>query len=420
MVEENFSLGSSGSGKPRILWGVTGSIAAYKMVPVFRQLKKEGYAIQVVLTRGGRRFVPPDTLHTLVGRVWQSLWERLPSGVPLHVVLAQWLDWLVVAPCTAHMIAQFAGGHAPSLLTSVFLATDPLRVVVVPAMEEEMYLHPATQANLDRLASWGVTVCTPVRGLLASGKEGLGRVLEPEDLLAWLKGVLDSGEALKGRHFLVTAGRTYEPIDPIRYLTNRSSGKMGWYVARELVRRGARVTYLTGPDAPSFVHSRVRHIRCETTRELVDVVRTVFLEVDGLFSVAALADFEPVRVAAHKLKKRSLPSSFALELGRAPNLLEAVSGLKRSGQVVVAFVLETDVAPEESVGKLDGLGVDLVVYNRHSVEEPVMGTESTRLFVYEQRSRKKLFAHAERVPKWRAARDVVDVVVDWMRGSSLL
>jgi len=341
----------------RVLLGVTGGIAAYKACSLTRLLTGAGADVRVVMTRSATRFVGPDTFAALSGhRAHTDLWEE--PGVVLHVRLARWADVAVVAPATANLLAKLAGGLADDLLSSTLLeAGCPL--VVAPAMHTGMWDHPATRANVAMLAERGVRFVGPTTGALAAGDEGTGRLAEPEQILAGLETVVSQGRDLAGRRIVVTAGPTYEPIDPVRFIGNRSSGKMGFAVAREASRRGAEVTLVVGPgtveppDGP-------RVIRVTTAQEMLEAVRSAVRDADAVVMAAAVADFRPAVVADEKLKKQA--GAPEIRLVPTPDIL-AELGVGERDLVLVGFAAETEDLEAAGRAKLEAKGLDLIVVN---------------------------------------------------------
>lgn len=357
----------------RVLLGVSGGIAAYKAVLLARMLTGAGAEVQVVMTPAATRFVGPDTFAALTRHpVATGVFER-PEEV-LHVRLAHRADLAIVAPATANVLARLALGLADDLLTSTLLeARCPL--VLAPAMHTGMWSSPATRANLRTLVERGATVVGPVEGPLAAGDEGVGRMAEPEEILraaigaadrapaeaAGAAGVPDTGSArdLQGVRLLVTAGPTHEPVDAVRFLGNRSSGRMGFAVAAEAERRGAEVTVVAGPvSVPE--PGGVEVVRVETAAEMAEAVFERFPASDAVVMAAAVADFRPAEPSASKLKKDAGPPSLHLE--RTVDIL-ATLGKRREGQVLVGFAAETGDLESEGRRKLAEKNLDLIVVN---------------------------------------------------------
>jgi phosphopantothenoylcysteine decarboxylase/phosphopantothenate--cysteine ligase len=342
----------------RVLLGVTGGIAAYKAAELARELMRAGAEVQPLLTTSGERMVSRATFAALTGRpVPASVWDD-PAAVE-HVELARWGQVLVVAPATAHTLARLAGGLADDLLTNVALAFGG-PVVVAPAMHTEMWEHPATQANLATLQERGVQVVPPASGPLTSGDVGPGRLAELDDLVAGVAAALAPSRTLAGTRMLVSLGGTREPLDPVRYLGNRSSGRMGAAIVAEALRRGAEVTAVVAATAvaPPDV---ARLLRVETAQQLYDTVLAEAEAQDVIVMAAAVADFRPKRVAEGKLKKDQGVPEVVLE--PTPDTLAELGRRRRPGQVLVGFAAETGDHLAGARRKLDAKHLDLVVLN---------------------------------------------------------
>jgi phosphopantothenoylcysteine decarboxylase / phosphopantothenate---cysteine ligase len=342
----------------RVLLGVSGGIAAYKAAELARELMRAGAEVQPLLTAGGEAMVSRATFAALTGRrVPASVWED-PAAVE-HVALARWGQVLMVAPATAHTLARLAAGLADDLLTSVALAfAGPL--VVAPAMHTEMWQHPATRANLELLERRGVRVVPPAVGPLTSGDVGPGRLAELEDLVAGVAAALAPGRGLAGVRLLVSMGGTREPLDPVRYLGNRSSGRMGAAIVAEALRRGAEVTAVVAAavvDPPAGA----RLVRVETAQQLYDAVLAEAPAQDVIVMAAAVADFRPKRPSEGKLKKEQGVPELVLEA--TPDTLAELGRRRRPGQVLVGFAAETGDHLAGARRKLEAKRLDLVVLN---------------------------------------------------------
>jgi phosphopantothenoylcysteine decarboxylase / phosphopantothenate---cysteine ligase len=353
----------------RVVLGVSGGIACYKSCFLARRLVEAGARVDVVLTRGAAEFVGPVTFEALTGRpVLTSLWE--PGRALAHVRLAQEADLVVVAPATAHLIARMAQGLADDVLTTLLLArTAP--VLVAPAMNDEMYARPETQANLERLRARGVVCVGPEIGALAEGpSERPGRMSEPETILAHAARLLRGGGKLAGRRVVVTAGPTRESIDPVRVVTNRSSGKMGYRLAEVAWERGAEVLLVSGPVAlapPPGVMLR----RVESTSELEAVVRSELPAADVLVMAAAPADFRPSDPSASKRSR--IDGALAVTMEPTEDILSGTRELRKPGSVIVGFALETGDALAKGRAKLERKDLDFIVVN--DALEPGAGFE---------------------------------------------
>ena len=356
-----------------MLLGVSGGIAAYKAALVARLLKTAGADVTAVLTEAATRFVGADTFAALTGKpAHTSLWER--PGEVLHVRLARAADVAVVVPATANVLAKLATGHADDLLSATLLeATCP--VVIAPAMHSGMWEHPATRSNVEVLRSRGVDIVGPVTGPLAHGDEGIGRLAEPEDVVAAVRGALAPRD-LEGRRLLITSGPTREPIDPVRFVGNRSSGKMGAALAAEAVSRGAIVTVVLGPGA--MAPPGVDVVSVETAEEMRDAVLARFDDAHAVVMAAAVADFRPKAIADQKLKKDAGIPEVILE--PTPDILGEL-GERRGGRVLVGFAAETQDLERAGRAKLGSKRVDLLVVNRVGLEGTGFGTDTNEAMI---------------------------------------
>lgn len=342
-----------------IVVGVTGSIAAYKTADLVSQLVKQEAEVEVILTRGARAFIAPLTLAALAGRPARTGWLEDASGPAMtHIELAGRADALVIAPATAHTIARLALGLADDLLTATALATRA-PVLVVPAMNTQMYLHPATQDNLRRLKELGYHVVEPESGRLACGVTGPGRLPATEAILAAISHLLARGRELEGRTIMITAGGTREPFDPIRFISNRSSGKMGYALAAEALARGAEVILVSAPVSMEPPPG-VKLVSIETAQEMHDAVMEYFPHVDAVIKAAAVADYRPVEVAGQKIKKQT--GRWVVELEPTPDILREL-GRQKTRQVLVGFAAETEELEEHGREKLQEKNLDLIVAN---------------------------------------------------------
>lgn len=342
----------------RIVLGVSGGIAAYKACELVSRLKKRGAQVRVVLTKHACEFVQPLTFETLSGNpAYTDAFDR--KFEIEHVALAKWADAVVIAPATANILAKLAAGIADDLLSTTLLAaTAP--VLVAPAMNTAMWKHPATQANLATLRSRNVHFVGPESGHLACGDEDIGRMSEPEQIVEALDAMLESVQDLAGRRVLVTAGPTVERIDPVRFITNRSTGKMGYAIAEAAAARGAFVTLVSGPVVLSAPEG-VEVVRVESSDELCRAVLSHAPDADAVIQAAAPADYTPETVADHKIKKTG--GELTLKLRPTTDIAAALGERKRPGQVLVAFAAETDDLVENARGKLARKNADLVVAN---------------------------------------------------------
>ena len=396
----------------RVLLGVTGSIAAYKTAWLVRDLVKAGAEVQVVMTPAAHDFVTPLTLATLSKRpVLTDLFLRNGSGSwNDHVSLGRWADVLVVAPASAHTLAKMAQGLCDNLLLATWLsATCP--VYVAPAMDLEMFADPATAHNLDLLRQRGVHTIGPESGELASGLEGLGRMTEPMDIVHRLATDLMEGSPLAGKRILVTAGPTREAIDPVRYIGNRSSGRMGFAIAEEAAARGARVELVTGPvelttNRPGIVRTDV-----ESAADMAQACKERAPEADIVIMSAAVADHRPAAPAGSKIKKDE--GHLELVLERTEDILAWIGKQRRPGQVIAGFALETEEGLESARGKLERKGLDLVVLNSLQDEGAGFGHATNKVTLV---TRDKDPERLPLLPKAEVARRILDAIERRLKG----
>ena len=345
----------------KVLLGVTGGIAAYKSAELVRRLREQGAEVQVVMTEGAQHFVGVATFQALSGRpVRTDLWDTAAEAAMGHIELARWADRVVVAPASADFIARLAHGMANDLLATLCLATDA-PIAVAPAMNRLMWANAATQANVATLRARGVTILGPAEGEQACGETGAGRMVKPADILAALlpREPLKGG-VLAGRKVLVTAGPTRERIDPVRFITNRSSGKMGYAVAEAARDAGAEVVIVSGPvNVPTPVG--VRRIDVETAEQMMDAVRAELAGTDIFIAAAAVSDYRPVQAAAEKIKKTS--DSLMLALSRTTDILATVAA-NASRPFVVGFAAETQNVERNALIKLEGKRLDMIAANQ--------------------------------------------------------
>ena len=354
----------------RILLIVGGGIAAYKSLELIRLIKKAGLNVRVVLTRAAQAFVTPLSAAALSGdKVYTDLFDLSDETEMGHIMLSRQADLVVVAPATADLMAKAAQGLANDLASTLLLATDK-RVLMAPAMNVRMWHHPATQRNLAQLKADGVSFVGPDEGDMACGEFGLGRLSEPEDIFAAIQDRLGQSGALKGRKVVITAGPTFEPLDPVRGLTNRSSGRQGYAIAEKLSREGAEVVLVSGPVALA-TSPGVRRIDVESAQDMFDAVHAQ-LPADVFVGVAAVADWRPKEAAKEKQKKTAEPE-MTVTFIKNPDILEAVSKhLELRPRVVIGFAAETGSLEDYAKAKLASKGCDAIVAN--NVSDGVFGS----------------------------------------------
>jgi phosphopantothenoylcysteine decarboxylase/phosphopantothenate--cysteine ligase len=385
----------------RVLLGITGGIASYKAAWLARLLQQAGAEVDVVMTRSATEFVGPVTIEALTGRAVHT--HLIAPGHALdHIKLARAAEAIVVAPTTADFLARAAHGHADDLLSACLLATRA-PVLLVPAMNDRMWAHPQVRANAEQARRIGYRVLDPDDGNLAVGEgSGPGRMPEPETILAHVARLLDGGGALAGRRVVVTAGPTREPVDPVRYLTNHSSGKMGVAIAEAAWRRGAEVTLIAGPlQVP--VPPGVAVTPVETTAEMADAVAAALPAADALVMAAAPADFRPAAPAARKMKRGEGALTLALE--PTPDILAGTRAARREGAVIVGFALETNDVEANARRKLASKDLDLIVMNDATEPGAGFGVDTNRVSFL---ARDGALEALPLLPK----RDVADAILD--------
>lgn len=388
----------------KILIGITGSIAAYKSILLVRLLVKQGAEVKVMMTPAAKEFVSPLVLSTLsknavivdlaAGNEWAN-----------HVMLGRWADVCVMAPLSCNTLAKMAHGICDNLLLAVYLsATCP--VVIAPAMDEDMWQHPATQKNLALLKEYGNHLIPVNNGELASGLFGEGRMAEPEDIIQYLIAHFFRGEELKGKKAMVTAGPTYEAIDPVRFIGNHSSGKMGFALAEELYLRGAEVALITGPTQQKTVFAGIQVTRVVSAAEMFAASMAAFPLVDIAVMSAAVADYTPERTATEKIKKQS--GNLALELVPTKDILQYLGSQKKSGQYLVGFALETENEIENARKKLVAKNADCIVLNSLRDEAAGFGVDTNKITLLDKAGTAMV---SELKSKKEIAKDIVSFIV---------
>jgi len=372
------------SGK-HIVLGVTAGIAAYKTTFLVRSLVKAGAEVQVVMTPDAVEFVTPLTLSTLSGKsAYIDLIHRSASAVSWnnHVEIAQWADLLVIAPATANTMAKMVHGQCDNLLMAVYLsAKNP--VMFAPAMDLDMYQHPSTKNNISQLQSFGNILIPAETGELASGLVGEGRMAEPETIFQHIESFFCTDKPLNGKKITITAGPTYEPIDPVRFIGNHSSGKMGFELAKVAAEKGAEVTLISGPTNLKPQHSSINWVEVQTAQEMFDACQKVFAQTDVFIASAAVADYKPKHKAEQKIKKSA--DVMQIELEKNPDIL-ATLGQQKKHQFVIGFALETENELENAQQKLQKKNADLIVLNSLNDSGAGFGTDTNKVtFVYQNK-----------------------------------
>ncbi len=345
-----------------IILGITGGIAAYKSVSLLRLLVKAGAEVQVVITPAGKEFITPVTLSALSGKPVISEFFTANTGQwNSHVDIGLWADAMVIAPATASTIAKMACGVADNMLVTTYLSAKA-PVFVAPAMDLDMMAHPTTQRNIALLRSYGNHIIDSRAGELASHLVGKGRMAEPEEILAELDRFFDTGADMKGLRVMITAGPTYEKIDPVRFIGNYSTGKMGYAIADEAARRGADVTVVSGPVSIVPQEPGVKVVRVESAREMLEAAEREFDRADIAIMAAAVADYAPAATAQSKIK-REAGEAPVIRLVKNPDIAAALGERKRPGQTLVGFALETDHEAENAAAKMRRKHLDMIVLN---------------------------------------------------------
>ena len=401
----------------KIVLGITGSIAAYKACLILRLLVRQGAEVQVVMTEAGKQFITPVTLSALSGKPVVSEFFAASDGTwHSHVDLGIWADAMLIAPCTASSLGKMAHGIADNMLITTYLSMKA-PVFVAPAMDLDMYAHPSTQANIDRLRQVGNIIIEPQVGFLASGLEGKGRMEEPESIVATLEKYFegeDNGHAcapqgpLRGKKVLITAGPTYEKIDPVRFIGNYSSGKMGFALAEECCRRGADVVLVAGPVSLQS-SAGIRRIDVESADEMHAACVAEFAHADAAILCAAVADFKPAAVAAQKIKREG--DGLTLKLAATHDIAAALGREKKGNQVLVGFALETNNEDTNAQKKLESKNLDFIVLNSLRNEGTCFGTDNNMVNIISA-TEKRQFGFKL---KAEVAKDIVDYLCERMK-----
>ena len=345
----------------KIVLGITGSIAAYKAAILIRALIKKGAEVQVVITPAGKEFITPITLSALTSKpVISEFFAQRDGTWNSHVDLGLWADAMVIAPATASTIGKMAHGVADNMLITTYLSMKA-PVFIAPAMDLDMFVHPSTQNNLNILRSYGNHIIEPASGELASHLVGKGRMEEPEKIVEVLESFFNQQLDLKGKKVLITAGPTYEKIDPVRFIGNYSSGKMGYALAEECASRGAEVILVSGPVTLKEHHPNIRRIDVESAEEMYEEARRAYTDADAGILCAAVADFTPDHTADHKIKRGK--DGMTIQLKPTKDIAASLGATKKEGQVLVGFALETNDEQQNAKGKLERKNFDFIVLN---------------------------------------------------------
>lgn len=371
-----------------IILGVCGSIAAYKSAILVRLLVKAGANVKVILTADAGNFITPLTLATLSKHpVYTQYFEEETGVWSNHVELGLWADFMVIAPASANTLAKMAGGLCDNLLTAVYLSAK-CPVFVAPAMDLDMWKHESTQNNIDKLLSYGNQVIKPGSGELASGLYGEGRMAEPEEIVAFLTDTVSVSTPLLGKKVMVTAGPTYEAIDPVRFIGNHSSGKMGFAIADRFASLGADVTLITGPTSEKSTYP-LKRIDVVSAADMLQACKAEFSTTEIMVMSAAVADYTPVQKADQKIKKTG--AEFSLELKKTEDILATLGQLKKTGQILVGFALETENEEEYAKGKLVKKNLDLIVLNSLNDKGAGFKMDTNKITIFNKAAEKTVF-----------------------------
>jgi phosphopantothenoylcysteine decarboxylase / phosphopantothenate---cysteine ligase len=389
----------------RILLGICGGIAAYKIPLLIRELKKKGAEVKCIMTPASCDFISPLTVSTLSQNpVGINFWKKETGEWTNHVELALWADLMVIAPLTASTLGKMANGISDNLLlASYFSAKCP--IMSAPAMDLDMYAHPTTLRNLELLKKDGVFVIPAETGELASGLFGQGRMSEPETILECIEGVFEEKQDLKNKKVLITAGPTYESIDPVRFIGNHSTGKMGFSIAQELLNRGAEVTLVVGPVKLALEHVNLKTISVKSAEEMLQVVQANWKNFNlGIFA-AAVADYRPANPSEQKIKKSI--DTLTIELTKNPDILEWAGSVKTEGQTLVGFALETSNVEQYATEKLKRKNLDYIVMNTLEDEGAGFGHDTNRIAILDKHNKITKF---ELKSKQKVAVDIINTV----------
>ena len=390
----------------KILLGISGSIAAYKSAILVRLLIKAGAEVKVILTPSATQFVAPLTLSTLSKNDTYSelstdhTWSN-------HVMLGRWADVMLIAPLSCNTLSKVASGACDNLLMAVYLSSV-CKVVVAPAMDEDMWLHPSTQKNINTIISYGNEVIPVESGELASGLIGHGRMAEPENIVRWLNQYFESTNDLLDKKIMITAGPTYEKIDPVRFIGNYSSGKMGIALANECKRRGANVVLICGPMTQQ-IPVGIEAIQVESADEMYEACHRIFPLTDIAVFSAAVADFKVKQASKEKIKKTE-SESFVLELERNKDILQSIGAIKKADQIVVGFALETNNEAEHAKEKLKKKNADLIVLNSLNDVGAGFGHDTNKITIFDKKGNVHAFDQKSKV---EVAKDIVNTIINY-------
>ncbi len=388
----------------KIVLGITGSIAAYKACQIIRLLVKQGAEVQVVITPAGKEFITPITLSALTSKpVISDFFAQRDGTWHSHVALGLWADAMLIAPTTASTIGKMAHGVADNMLITTYLSMKA-PIFVAPAMDLDMYAHPSTQENLDTLRRYGNNIIEPASGFLASHLVGKGRMQEPEEIVDALDDYFTPKD-LQGKRVMITAGPTYERIDPVRFIGNYSSGKMGLALAMECARRGAEVDLICGPTALQAIHPRIRRIDVESAAQMAEAAQTAFKASNAAILCAAVADFTPQAVSDQKIKRGE--DEMVICLQPTTDIAATLGKQKREGQVLVGFALETNEEESNARTKLAKKNLDFIVLNSLRDEGAGFQVDTNKVSIISEEGKKNY----DLKPKAEVATDIINELV---------
>ena len=388
----------------KILLGITGSIAAYKSAILVRLLTKAGAEVKVVMTPSSLQFIAPLTLSTLSkNEVLSALSEN--DSWSNHVMLGRWADLMLIAPLTCNTLSKMASGACDNLLMAVYLSST-CPVVVAPAMDEDMWLHASTKFNIKKIASFGDQVIPVENGSLASGLNGAGRMAEPENIITWLEEYFNKTTQLSGKNILITAGPTHEAIDPVRFIGNNASGKMGIAIAMECKKRGANVTLVCGPTSEN-ISADINLIRVKTAAEMYEACHQLFSKTDIAIMSAAVADYTIVNPAENKIKKTS--GNINIELEKTKDILKSLGEIKKKNQLLVGFALETENEKENAIAKLKSKNADFIVLNSLNDNGAGFGFDTNKITIFDRSENEFQF---EIKSKQEVAVDIINTILN--------
>ncbi len=388
----------------KIVLGITGSIAAYKSCLIIRELVKRGAEVQVVITPAGKEFITPITLSALTKKpVISDFFSQRDGTWHSHVALGLWADAMLIAPCTASTLGKMANGVADNMLITTYLSMKA-PVFIAPAMDLDMYAHPTTQQNMERLKGFGNHIIEPQSGFLASGLEGKGRMEDPGKIAAALDLFFEKKD-LQGKRIMITAGPTYEKIDPVRFIGNYSSGKMGFALAEECARRGAEVTLIAGPVNVQCTMNNVQRVDVESCQQMYDAAVHAFPQMDAAVLCAAVADFRPAEVADQKIKR--VGKTMDIHLVPNPDIAAELGRMKREGQTLVGFALETNDEQQNAQHKLEKKNLDFIVLNSLRNEGTCFKSDENQISIISRKAKKDY----DKKAKADVARDIIDELV---------